>query len=112
MKRSALPLVRGAEPTEPGHGTGEEASRIFASQAGQQFGVGEPAGIIDGHVQVLPTDAHDAIPAVTGHPMAGPADAAQGLDIEVQHLAGTLTLVADRRRPLIELGKPPQAEAP
>jgi len=44
------------QPTEPVERPHEEGSRILSAQAGQHLGVGQPAGVIDGDVQMIPAD--------------------------------------------------------
>ncbi len=72
----------------------------------------QPAGVIDGDVQMVPADApalalSGAIPA---HPMADALEAAQALDVEIDHLAGPLAFVADHRRTGIKEGQTVEAE--
>jgi hypothetical protein len=54
--------------------------------------------IIDGHVERLDSGAWIALRAITRSPRAGTLKAAQFLDVEVEQLAGSSTLVAHDRR--------------
>lgn len=47
---------------EPGGGTGEKAGASLAAIGGEELGIGETRGVIDSHVQMLPTDSSRAMP--------------------------------------------------
>ena len=89
---------------EPVDGVRGEGNRTFLALIGQQFGVGQTRGIIDGDVQELPTQPPpDAAPialpgAIAGDAMADAVDAAELFDLDVDQLARLLTLVADDGR--------------
>jgi hypothetical protein len=102
-----------AVAAEPGKGVRCEGDRAFLALSGQQRGVGEPAGIIDGDVAVLPACAALVAVAgsITGDAMADTINAAKLLDIEVEQLARTVAFVANDRGPVIERAKPTEAVA-
>jgi hypothetical protein len=51
---------------KPGERPIEEGDGVLLAFARQDLGVGEPRGVVDGDVQVLPADALDAIAPVAG----------------------------------------------
>ena len=55
-------------------------------------------------MDVLATDTLDGVAAVAGDAMAGPGDAHQALDVEVEEVAGGLVLVALDGRPRFQIG--------
>lgn len=84
----------------------------MAAQAGQNFGIGEAAGIINGNVQMLVADAAGAVmqSLLAGDAVANAVDLAQGLNIEMKHLTGSLAFVADHRGLGLQAVQPVQAE--
>ena len=95
---------------EPAGGAGHKAGAGFAGLTGQDFGVGEPRGIVDGDVQIFPAAAALAPAAVTGHAVAGAVDAAELLGVDVDDLARMFALVADHGRARIEGPQAAEAE--
>jgi hypothetical protein len=97
--------------------------------SGEQLAVGEPGGVVEGDMDILPAEASSGgasialAGAIAGDAVAGPLDATELLDVDVQQLARALALVADdgrrgsravsrprpRRRsttPTVETGRP------
>jgi hypothetical protein len=84
--------------TEPAQRPQREAGRGALLLVGQDLGVDEAGGIVDGDVQELPADAATGVPRVAGGPVPGAThDAPQLLGVEVQQVARVLVLVADDR---------------
>ena len=83
------PLDADAEAGEPGERPGEEAG-VSGRLVGQDLGVGQARGVIDGDVQEFPADAAlcCAPRAVAGDPVADAVDPAELLDVDVDQLAG------------------------
>jgi hypothetical protein len=110
MKRSALPLAGGR----------------LSSFVLEHLGVGEPGGVVDADVDELPAggaapantalvanpDSIGADPAIGGHPMPGDDDPPELLDVDVDELAGALSLVAVRRLGRLESREPSEADPP
>ena len=65
----------------------------------QHLAVGDPAAVVDGHVQVLPARSRRALDAVGKDPLADRVKAPQALGVDVQQLAGPGALLANDRRP-------------
>ena len=60
----------------------------------QHLDVGQACGVIHSHVNLVVADAVGAaLLAITGDPVAHPAEAVQGLDVDVDQVARTLPLV-------------------
>ncbi len=57
-------------------------------------GKSDAAVVINDHEDILPAGAGRVLAAVAGHPVAGTAEAAKVLDIQMQHVARGLVLVA------------------
>ncbi len=91
----------------------QEGRGVLLSQARQDFGIGQARGVIDGHMQVLMADPSRSMMAgvLAGDAMADAVDLAQGLDIEVDQLAGRGALVADHLGLRIKRGQPSQTQA-
>ena len=70
--------------------------------------VGEPRGIIDGHMDVPPAARLRPL-AIAGHAVADAPDTAQGLDVHVQQVAGVRPLIAADDGPGLEHPQPIQA---
>src|SRR5215212_6949881 len=83
-----------AEAAEEGDRAAEEAGRGRALLVGEHLDVGEPGGVVDGDVDELPTDPAAPRSAVAVDAVAGTADLAQLLDVDVNELARTRPLVA------------------
>src|SRR3954447_13172422 len=86
----------------------EEPDRGRGLLVGEDFDVGQPGGVVDADVHVLPADLALALAggvgcgrvaaALAGHPVPGAAlDPAELLDVDVQQLAGVTALIAVRR---------------
>ena len=94
-----------AVPGEPVERAAEEGDGAFLFLVRQKLGVGQARGVVDADVQHLPADAVVAIDhsgTAAGNAVADAADAAEFLGVEVQQLAGPLTLVAHDRRRRVE----------
>ena len=108
-------LDRDAQRREPGNRATKDAGRGGATLVGQDLGVGEPGGVVDGDVNKLPA-GHATLLAVDGclmpaRALAGDAvtgtartDAAELLDVEVHELTGPPALVAVGRLGRLEPG--------
>ena len=108
------PLDADAVAREPGERPREEGNRAGLALVGQDLGVGQARGVIDGDVQVFPADAVVAVDhagAAAGDAVPGTGDLAELLGIDVHDLAGTLALVAHDRRGRIEPLEAAEAEA-
>jgi hypothetical protein len=82
-----------AAALEPGDRAFEEAGGGGGSFIGKYLGVGETRGVVDGHVNKLPSDATDSGRAVSVYAMTDAANAAEFFDIHVDELAGLVPLV-------------------
>lgn len=87
-------------------------TRKAAALVRQEFGAGEPAGVIDGRVKRLPFGPSLAALAtpVAGDAVADPVDAIQLLGVDVDELARMFALVADDGRLRIETGRAAEVE--
>ena len=81
----------------------------------QDFRVGQPGVIVDGQIQIFPAlaallaAARRALPgAIAGDAMSDPFDAAELLDVDVDHLAEQGLLIADDLNFRIEVGEAAQ----
>jgi hypothetical protein len=88
-----------------------KATAVLLAFARQDLGVGEPRGVVDGDVQVLPADALDAIAPVAGDAVARAGDAAELLGVDVDELARPLAFIADGRRRGLEGREAAEPEA-
>jgi hypothetical protein len=104
-------LDRDAAALEPGDRASEEARGGRGSFVGQDFGIGEARGIVDGDMDELPADASNASGAVSVDTMADTADTAQLLDVDVDQLARAFSLVSDDWLFGLEALEPRQARA-
>ena len=93
---------------EPGEGAAGEGDRTLLAFIAKHFGVREAAGIVDRHMQEFPAGAAliALSGAVTADAMADAIDAAELLNIDVDQLTRTLTLIPDDRRARIEGAQP------
>src|SRR5262245_1572456 len=82
--QAAVPRERPPEKRGDGH----------ALLIGQDLDVGQPRGVIDRHMDVLPADAPDLAPSIAGDAMADAADPPEFLDVQVHQAAGPGVLVA------------------
>jgi hypothetical protein len=96
---------------EPGDRASKEACRGWRSFVGQDLSVGQPRGVIDGDMDELPTDASDSGGSVAVDAMSDTADTPQLLDIDVDQLAGTISLISDHGRLGLEALEPREAAA-
>jgi hypothetical protein len=89
-------------PTKPGRGAFQETRRGLLALVGQDLDGGEPRVVVDADMDEVPANSPTAAVsgAPAGHAMAGTAESAQLLDVEMEQLARPLLLVAphDRRR--------------
>src|SRR5262245_52193295 len=84
---------------KPGEGAPEKAHARDPVLIGQDLDVGQPGGIIDGHVHELPADAPHATAAVASDAMPRGGDPPEFLDGEVEESARPTVLVPyDGRR--------------
>src|SRR4051812_15423713 len=100
-------------PGEPVDRPSGEGPGTVLALVGQQLGVSQPRGIIDGDMHILPADP--ALIALTGavasDAMADAIDAAELLDVDMDQFARRVALIADGRRPGRESGKPTEPMA-
>ena len=77
---------------------------------GQQLGVGQARGVIDGDVERFPAGAAPAAltSAIAGDAMTDAVDAAELLAVDVDEFARPFALVAQGLRPFIERFKRPR----
>src|SRR5262245_60875741 len=102
------PLDANAALAKPAQSALEEADGGLPALVGEHLDVGETGGVVDGDVGELPAGAIDPPGAIAMDAMAHAVDLGQGLDVEVQELAGPFALVATRRWLGIERDEPPQ----
>ncbi len=102
-----------AEAFVIGDGSREEGDRALLSLVGQDLGKGDARGIVDGHMDVLPSDAAGVGLArpVAGDAMADPRKAAELLDVDMDHVARRLVLVAADRLGRVQVLQARQAGA-
>ena len=84
-------------PREVGDGPLEEADDGRRALVGEHLGVGQAGAVIDADVQELPAGPAGAGGAIAVDPVAGPLDAPELLDVDVDELARDGPLVADGR---------------
>lgn len=105
---------RDAMVCEAGERTLAEGGRVLLAFAREDLRVGEAGGVLDGHMDEVPSGAFDAVAPVAGDAMAGPDDAAGrsawrlNLGVDVDELPGVLALVADDRRLRIAVDRRPR----
>src|SRR6266849_4913551 len=80
---------------------------------GQDLGEGDTGMVVNADVDELPTDATTVALAgpVSGDPMADLVEAAELLDIDVDHVAGVLSLVTTHRLSRLQVAHPVQPQA-
>ena len=108
------PLDGDAVAGEPGERPLEEGNRAGLALVGQDLGVGQARGVIDGDVQVFPADAAVAVDhagAAAGDAVADAGDPAELLGVDVDQLTGALALVAHHRYGRIEALEAAETEA-
>lgn len=99
---------------EPGERPLEEGNGPGLALVGQDLGIGQARGVIDGDVQVFPADAAVAVDragSAAGDAVPDAGDPAELLGVDVHELAGTLALVAHDRCWRIEALEAAEAEA-
>src|ERR1700749_121829 len=98
------------EPSQRATGKSDGAVGFFA---GQDFAVGQAAGIIDGDVEIFPAGAAlvALAGAIAGDAVTDTIDAAEFLDVDVDQFAGFLTLIAEDLGLGLKCGEPSKAEA-
>ena len=75
--------------------------------------IGDAGGVVDGHMDILPSRSWHMILRVAGDPMARAYDAAELLDVDVKEFSEVLSLIAHHGRGGIQRGEtvksmPPQ----
>jgi hypothetical protein len=102
------PLDGDALPREPTEGTLEKAHRAGLALVRQDLAIGQPRRVIDAHMQRFPADAVMAIdraPHSAGDAMPDPLDTPKLLAVDMDQLAGPLTLIAHHRWLWFERGE-------
>jgi hypothetical protein len=81
---------------------------------GQDLGEGNAGMVVNADVDELPADATAVALAgpIPGDPMADLVEAAKLLDIDVDHVAGVLSLVATHRLGRFQIAHPVQSQTP
>jgi hypothetical protein len=103
------PLDPDPEGGEVGDRAAQEADRGRGFLVLEHLDVGEPRGVVDRDVNVLPADPAAPTAPVAVHAVPGPADPAELLDVDVDELARPRLLVPVRR---LERLQPPQLAEP
>jgi hypothetical protein len=93
----------------PGDQASKEGSRGGGSFVGEDFGIRQSGGIIDGDVNELPAGTAAALPAVACDAVADDLDAAQLLDVDVDELSGVVSLVATNGLLRVQVLEPREA---
>ncbi len=100
------------QAVEPGQCTAQEADRCALLLIGKHLDIGEPCGVIDGHVDPVVSDAsRAALLPVVCDAVTNLAEAGQLLDVDVNQIAGPLPFVALNRRLWIKVSQPAQPQA-
>ncbi len=81
----------------PGRRSTQEGDAVGGTLTREQLRIGEPGVIVDRQVQVLPAGVATAGQPVTVDALADRPEATQPLDVDVQELTRTLSLVAAHR---------------
>jgi hypothetical protein len=86
----------GSDPLagKPGERTLEKRHGGALAFVRQDLDIGEPRGIVNADVDVLPADTPSAISLVTGDPPSDASDLAEFLDIQVQELPRMVLAIA------------------
>ena len=79
------------------HGHPQARDGALVPLVGEQTAAGDPRGVVDADVDVLPAAPLAAAGPGAGVPVAGRLEAAEILDVEVDHVAGMVMLVAPGR---------------
>ena len=101
--------AEGAEIAERGV---EELDRAVLTFIGHDPSKRDPGSVIDRDMDVFPAGAPDQIAAVASDAVAGPLDARELFDVQVDELARALAFVAMDRRRRIEQGETVEMVAP
>ena len=97
---------------EPGQCPNQETDRCALLLIGQHLDVGEPWGVVDGHVDPVVSDAsRAALLPVACDAVTNLAEEGQLLGVDVNQIAGPLPLIALNRRPWIKVSQPAQPQA-
>lgn len=97
---------------EPGHGAAQEADRSGLLLISKNLHIGEPRGVVDGHVDPVVADAcGTALLPVAGDAVTHLAEAGQLLDVDVNQAARRLALITLHHRFGLQVPQPPQAQA-
>ena len=106
------PAALDALAVEPGDGSAEEADHRWLLLIRQHLDVGQACGVIHSDMNLVVADAIGApLLAITGDPVAHPAEAGQGFDVDVDQVAWPFPLVALHRRFGIHVPQSPQPKA-
>jgi hypothetical protein len=93
------PTALDALGVEPGDCSTEKADHRWLLLIHQHLHVGMPGGVVDGHVDLVVTDAIGAtLLPVAGDPVPHLAEPGQSLDVEVDQVTGPFPLVALHQR--------------
>ena len=106
------PLDADAEALEPGQCAAGKSDSAVGFFVGEDFAVGQAAGIVDGDVEIFPAGAAlvALAGAITGDAVADAVDAAEFLDVDVDEFAGFLALIAHDLWPGFERAEPSKTE--
>ena len=96
---------------EPGHRSAQEAHRGRPLLVGQHLDIRQAGGVIDGHMHLLVASAGGASFAwITGGPVPNTVEPGQLFDVDMDHVAGPLPLVAPHRRLGFQILEPSQPQ--
>ena len=96
-----------AMTVEPGQCPNQETDRCALLLIGQHLDVGEPWGVVDGHVDPVVSDAsRAALLPIVCDAVTNLAEAGQLLDVDVNQIAASLSFVALNRRFWIKVSQP------
>src|SRR5712691_2935723 len=99
-----------AVAAKPGQGAPEKPHARDALLIGQDLDVGQPGGIIDGHVHELPADAAHPAAAIARDAVPDAPDPAELLDVDMYEAAGAAVLVPHHGRGRLEAAQPRQPQ--
>src|SRR5687767_3418422 len=91
------PFDADAAAREPADHALQKARRRAAALVGQHLDVGDATVVVDGHVGVLVARARDDLAAIAMNPMPDSENTRQRLDVEMDELPWTGSLVANDR---------------
>ena len=92
-------------------GAAQEGDHGRCPLVGEHLGVGEPGGVVDGHVHVLPARSLRLPATRAGDAMAGTVDPDELLDVDVHELARARLLVPVGLLGRLERGQSAEADA-